>query len=212
MATPVISDLRAAMADYERRMHRCGGRMLEERRTRLSAAARALPRPDDILALARQRLDMASGRLSAGLQRNVDVHARQLAQIASPLKPGLLDRPRRLKAERMAELFARSRPALERSFARLSERVVGLDKLRLSLDPNRPLSRGFARVERADGHLAVSAAGLVSGEAVVLTFADGKRGAVIDGEASTVAPPAPPSAKPARPKAAAPPINQGDLF
>jgi len=46
---------------------------------------------------------------------------------------------------------------------------------------------------------------------VVLTFADGKRGAVIDGEPSAV-PPAPAAPKPARPKAASPPINQGDLF
>ena len=211
MATPVISELRAAIADYERRLHRCGGRALEERRTRLNAAARALPRPDDILALARQRLDMASGRLGAGLRRNVDVHARQLAQVSSPLKPGLLDRPRRLKAERLAELSARTGPALQRSLARLVDRVAALDKLRRSLDPDRPLSRGFARVQRADGHLATSAGGLQTGEAVVLTFADGKRGAVIDGEPSAV-PPAPAAPKPARPKAASPPINQGDLF
>ncbi len=211
IATPVIGDLRAAMADYERRMHRCGGRMLEDRRTRLSAAARARPRTAELLAIAQQRLDMASGRLGAGLQRNVDVHARQLAQVASPLKPGLLDRPRRLKAERLAELATRARPALERSLARLGDRVAALDKLRRSLDPDRPLSRGFARVQHADGRLAASAGGLTSGEAVVLTFADGRRGAVIDGEASTVAP-APAAPKPARPKAAAPPISQGDLF
>ena len=48
---------------------------------------------------------------------------------------------------------------------------AALDKLRRSLDPDRPLSRGFARVQHADGRLAASAGGLRSGEAVVLTFA-----------------------------------------
>ncbi len=210
MATPVISDLRAAMADYERRMQRCGGRMLEERRTRLAAAARALPRPAELLAIAQQRLDIASGRLAAGLQRNVDAHARQLAQVASPLKPGLLDRPRRLKAERLAEVFARAHPALVRTLVRLDDRVEALDKLRRSLDPDRPLSRGFARVQRADGHLAASAAILASGETVTLTFADGTRGAVIDGEPSLVSAPPPP--KPARSRPPPPPTGQGDLF
>lgn len=210
MATPVISELRAAVADYERRMHRCGGRLLEERRTRLAAAARALPRPAELLAIAQQRLDIASGRLAAGLQRNVDAHARQLAQVASPLKPGLLDRPRRLKAERLAEISARAAPALNRTLARLGDRVEALDKLRRSFDPDRPLSRGFARVQRADGHLAVSAAALVSGEAVTLTFADGTRGAVIDGEPSPVPPPA--ASKPPRARTAPPPTGQGDLF
>ena len=211
MATPVIAELRAAVADYERRMHRCSGRALEERRTRLNAAARALPRPDDILALAQQRLDLASGRLAAGLQRNVDAHARQLAQVASPLKPGLLDRPRRLKAERVADLSARAQPALLRTLNRLGERVEALDKLRRSFDPDRPLSRGFARVQRADGHLATSASALASGEAVVLTFADGKRDAVIDGEGSASPPPSVASKAP-RPKPPPAPTAQGDLF
>ena len=84
-----------------------------------------------------------------------------------------------------------------------AERLASLDKLRLSYDPNGPLGRGFARVEKADGHLATSAAALSSGEQVQLVFADGKRGAVIDG----ARPSAPPAARPQ----AAPP-QQGDLF
>jgi exodeoxyribonuclease VII large subunit len=209
LATPVLAELRAAIFDYERRLTQCSGRMLEERRTRLSAAARGLPRPADILALAQQRFDHAAGRLGAGLQRNVAVHATQLARIASPLKPGLLDRPRTLKAQRLAETAARMAPALDRKLDRMSERLASLDKLRLSLNPDGPLKRGFARVERADGHLVREGASLASGEAVSLVFADGRRGAVIDGEASAVTPPAP---APKTPRPKAPPAGQGDLF
>jgi len=206
LATPVLAELRAAMADYQRRMANCSGRMLEDRRARLAGAARGLPRPADILALAQQRFDLASGRLGAGLQRNVAVHATQLARIASPLKPGLLDRPRALKTQRLAEVSARMAPAVDRRLERLSDRLANLDKLRLSLNPDGPL----ARVERADGHLARSAAGLEAGEGVTLVFADGKRGAVIDGEPAARPAPVAPAPKAPKPKPAAP--GQGDLF
>jgi exodeoxyribonuclease VII large subunit len=212
LATPVLAELRAAMADYERRMANCSNRMLEDRRTRLAGAARGLPRPTDILALAQQRFDLASGRLGAGLQRNVAVHAQQLARIASPLKPGLLDRPRALKAQRLAETAARMKPAVERRLERLAERLVATEKLRVSLDPKGALKRGFVWVKRSDGHLARSAGALAPGEGVTLVFADGDRGAVIDGTPSAAPPPAPPApaARPPRPKAAPP--GQGDLF
>src|SRR5580658_4047508 len=79
MATPVLSELKAAVSGQEGRMIACGGRAIELRRTRLSAAARGLPRPQDLLGLATQRLDIAAGRLAAGLHRNVAVHAQALA-------------------------------------------------------------------------------------------------------------------------------------
>lgn len=200
LATPVLAELRAAIADYDRRLSRCGGRALEDRRQRLAGAARGLPRPADLLALASQRFDHAAGRLGAGLQRNVAAHAHDLARVASPLKPGLLRRPNALKADKLAELWSRLQPCAERRLTREKERLVSLDKLRLSFNPDGPLKRGFARVHRADGSLARSAPALASGEAVRLVFHDGERGAVVDAEAR-------PSAKP---KAAKP--EQGDLF
>jgi exodeoxyribonuclease VII large subunit len=209
MVTPVLADLKAATADLERRMLRCASRGFEDRRNRLQAAARGLPRPDDLLALKRQGFDLVSGRLGSALERNASAHERDLVRIASRLSPGLLDRPRKLKAERVREFAARLRPAVLRGLARAEERVAALTQLHRSLNPDGPLQRGFARVHRADGGLVRSAAALASGEAVRLVFADGDKGAVVDGEA----PPAPaqkPVAKPARaPKV---PSGQGDLF
>jgi len=200
MATPVLAELAAAIADYERRITRCGGRMLEDSRQRLAGAARGLPRPADLLGLAGQRFDNVAGRLGAALSRNVAAHAQDLTRVASPLKPGLLDRPRTLKAERLAELWARLSPLAARRIDRAVERLTALDKLRLSLSPDGPLDRGFARIHHADGSLARSARGLASGEAVRLVFADGDRGAVVDGART-------PSGKP-KPAAS----SQGDLF
>ena len=106
------------------------------------------------------------------------------------------------------EALSRRLPALaRRALTQAGDRLTALDKLRLSLDPDRPLSRGFARVERPDGRLVRSAGGLERGEAVKLIFHDGERGAVID-----VAAP-PPAATPRRaPAPPAPPAEQGKLF
>jgi exodeoxyribonuclease VII large subunit len=207
MATPVLAELRAAVADYSGRLSRHAGRMIEDRRQRLAGAR--LPRKEDLLSLASQRFDHASSRLAAGLQRNVAAHERDFARVTSPLKPGLLLRHQQVETDRLTRLSARMAPAAERGVARAAERLASLSKLHLSLNPDRPLTRGFARVERADGSLARSADALSSGEAVNLVFADGKRGAVVDGVGSAPMPAAPVTPKP---KPRTPSIDQGDLF
>ncbi|WP_395444249.1 exodeoxyribonuclease VII large subunit [Caulobacter sp. UC70_42] len=238
MATPVLAELRALISDFDRRLNRSGARLIEDRRTRLVSAARGLPRPDDILALAQQRFDIASGRLDAALHRNTTVHAQELLKVTARLTPEVLTRQRAIKAERVGDLGRRldlaarrapdrvaqhaRLPALwqrlnaagERRLQRDAERLAGLEKLRQSLNPERPLELGFALVRKGDGTLARSASDLVSGERVNLKFKSGDRDAVIDGEGGFVPPPAPTSA-PAprpRPKPAAPPVDQGDLF
>ena len=182
IATPVLAELKALTADLQRRLVRCAGRVLEERRTRLTSAQRGLPRPADLLALASQRFDHASSRLGAGLERNVAVHRLALVRVADRLTPGLLDRPRRLRAERLAEIAARMRPAMDRFTHRAAERLQSLDKLRVSFNPDGPLKRGFARVHHADGALARVGAALRSGELVSLVFLDATRQAIVDGE------------------------------
>jgi exodeoxyribonuclease VII large subunit len=205
----VLIELKGAIADFERRLNRCGSAALESRRQRLADLARGLPSRADLLALPTQRFDLAASRLGAGLQRNVAAHGQDLARIASSLKPGLLLREQQLKTARLAEVWRQMRPCAQRKLETLTERLAAIEKLRLSYNPKGPLSRGFAWVEKADGHLATSATALESGEAVSLVFADGKRGAVIDGAPSpALAPrPAPPAAR-AKPPAP----GQGDLF
>ena len=126
--------------------------------------------------------------------------------MAGRFAPGLLDRPRRLKGERVADLWTRLPPAMERRLGRASEALGNLDKLRLSFNPDGPLKRGFARVHHADGHLARAAGDLKPGEAVRLVFQDGERGAVVAGGAG----PAPATARPARKPGGG--VDQSDLF
>ena len=229
IATPVLAELRALVLDYGRRTYRCTHHQLETRRTRLSAAARGLPRPADLLALASQRYDLASGRHAAALERNVAAHERDLIGATARLTPALLSAPTRMKAAAVASLgvrldsAARRAPDAQAARARLpdlgrrldaawarrlalaSERLVQMDKLRLSLDPDRPLTLGFARVTRADGRLARIGRELAAGEALTLTFADRTPvGAHVDG-GGVAAPP-----RLARRSPAA--VPQGELF
>jgi exodeoxyribonuclease VII large subunit len=230
MATPVLAELKAALADQQRRLLQCGGRMIEERRSRLNAAARGLPRPADVLALASQRFDIIAGRLAAALSRNTEVHAQAFTRTTARFAPALLERPRRLKAQRLDELSrrfilaARRGPeraaqnarlpvldqrlasALERRLKGAQDRLIQLDKLRLSLDPNRPLALGFALVRRPDGAIVRRGGELRAGETVVLQFADARRAAVIEGAPHAEAPAR------ARPAAKPPSGGQGDLF
>lgn len=201
MATPVLSELKAAVADYERRLARSGGRVLEDRRARLTSAARALPRPADLLALASQRFDIASGRLGAALERNTAVHERELVRTTARLSRGVLDRKLADQAKRLSEFNLRFNRTVPLTFDREDLRIANLGKLLASLNPDSPLDRGFARVHHADGSLARSAAGLAAGEGVTLKFRDGERGAVVDGT---------PAARTPKPKP--PPPDQGSLF
>jgi exodeoxyribonuclease VII large subunit len=117
-----------------------------------------------------------------------------------------------VQRQRLDGVTARLKPAMARRLERASERFDALSKLYASVDPDRPLQRGFARVTRADGSIVHAGARLASGEEVAIKFGDQVvRQAVIDGtgEAQPVAPTAPKLAK-SRPKAEPP--AQGDLF
>jgi exodeoxyribonuclease VII large subunit len=200
MATPVLAELAAALADHERRLHHCGARAIETRRTRLSAAARGLPRPTDLLAIATQRLDIAAGRLSAALHRNTAVHAEALARASGALKPRLLEREVGEKRQQVARAVSRLPVLMGRRIDREFERLAVLERQRVSLNPEGPLERGYALVRRADHTLALSGHALVSGEPITLKFRDETRGAVVDGS------------PPRRHRAAVRDPGQGDLF
>ncbi len=157
----------------------------------------------DLLAVSTQRLDLASGRLGAALAANVAAHRQELTAKAASLRPRLLTGAIEVKDATLQALAKRLEPLVRRTFDRAADRLGSLEKLRLSLDPDRPLSRGFARVERADGRLVRDAGAVKSGETVKLVFHDGDRAAVIDG----AAPPAAAGRKPPPPRA-----EQGSLF
>jgi exodeoxyribonuclease VII large subunit len=112
IATPVLADLAATLADHERRMASSTRRHLDHGRVRFAAAAARLPRLPDLMAIATQRLDIASGRLSAALGANVAAHRHQLTTAAASLRPHLLQRLTEAKARALSACSERLAAAL----------------------------------------------------------------------------------------------------
>jgi exodeoxyribonuclease VII large subunit len=115
MATPVLAELKAVVSDHGARMHRCGGRVIEDRRGRIQHAERTLRRAPDLVEMAAQRFGIIAGRLGAGLARNAAAHERDLVRVATRLSPMLLQRPQSILRQRLNALGERLGAGLARN-------------------------------------------------------------------------------------------------
>ena len=158
IATPVLADLRFTVADLERRLERAGARLLDDRRTRLRAVARGLPaRPEELVAVAQQRLDHASSRLASGLHRNTALHERRFVAQASRLGRGLLDRVLERRGDRLAGAGDRFQAAQNASAAKYERQLLQVCA-KLNLDRlNRLIDQREARLSAATARWAGTA-------------------------------------------------------
>lgn len=145
-AVPKHSELVEATTSLALRLVSGMRRVIEGARTHLKAAARGLPRREDLLALPRQRFDAVEQRLGRALLANTRAHAMRLARVSSRLHPRLLEARLHRCRDRLEALSRHSRDALSRlAGARRSryERVAG----RLSIESVRArLLRGRERL------------------------------------------------------------------
>lgn len=131
-AVPVRAELLANLATLSGRHMRAVSRAMADRGNRLRAAARALPRPDDILALARQRYDAVAGRRALALRANTHAHRLAFERTQAALVPRQLQS--RLKEHRrwLHDLDARQpramRRIIEQSTIRLEAQVMQLPR------------------------------------------------------------------------------------
>ena len=172
-AVPVRADLLAEVARLDARMQGGLRRGMDERQTRVRSAARALPRPDEILALVRQRFDSASGRLVQALKANTREHGVRLNRIAprltlAPMRTMIANERRSLDLS-----GRRAAQALSRLVAFQRQRFDGVAKLAESLSYKSVLRRGFALVRDDKGKPVHSAADVSQWAPLRLEFADG---------------------------------------
>ena len=152
IAVPVLADLRHTLATYGLRTERCARRYHERAGERLAALVRVLPRRDAILGPQRQKADDLAARLGLALERRIGAARRELDRSAGALRPAMLD----------ARL------------ARATDRLKDMGRLLVSVDPNKPLERGFVRVSaRVGGAIVKDAAAARSAGALTLHFRDG---------------------------------------
>jgi len=185
MAVPVRSELLAAVQSLGARTLRCAHRYHDRADERLRATALRLPRPDALLGPQQQRADDLEARLRRGLGHVLANARGDLARSSGALRPALLE-------QRVARGFERIRSV--RLDPRLITRPLGdardqLDQLwrvAQSLHPDKPLERGYARVERRGGGTVSSARTAQAAGALALHFADGSVSVRVEREARPV--------------------------
>ncbi|WP_093004282.1 exodeoxyribonuclease VII large subunit [Sphingomonas palmae] len=148
IAVPVLADLRYTLDAMSARTARCASRHVERGRERLTALARLLPSRDRLLGPQRQRMDEAATRADRALERRVANARGTLDRVAGAIRPATLER--RLEA------------------ARRSLSDVG--RLVESLNPDRILERGYARVTTPAGATITSAQAALDAGALTLHF------------------------------------------
>ena len=179
MAVPVRLDLVTQVLNLETRLASAANRTLDERRTRLMAATRGLPRPQRLIDDARQRLDDWGERLTNGLTVGLDRRRRQLAVAAAQLKS---PEPRIAHARQQLQGEAR---ALDAAIAALMrERLNRFRQAAALLESysyERVLERGFALVFDRFGRLLTRVKDLRPRAGIRLRFSDGEAPATVDG-------------------------------
>jgi len=164
IAVPVLADLRLTIEGHRTRTERCARRYVERGRERTAALARCLPRLDQLLSPQRQRADEAAARLGRGLERRVTTARGTLDRAGGALRPATLLRQ------------------VEAARARLD----GTWRLVQSLNPDRVLERGYARVTTRAGETLASAAAAQQAGALTLRFGDGGVDVAVEGKPGRV--------------------------
>ncbi|WP_340265631.1 exodeoxyribonuclease VII large subunit [Sphingobium mellinum] len=185
MAVPVRAELMAMLTEQGLRMNRAVRRGAGQARERLEMQARLMPTPDTLLAPQRQRLDQLSEGLGSGLRHRVADARVRLGQVGGALRVPLLDRLLDRSKERLDRL--RLRPDyLKRAHDDRATAFDRLSRLFVSLNPDLPLQRGFARVMAGD-RLVKSVADARKTVSVALHFADGAVDATVSSGAPSTA-------------------------
>jgi exodeoxyribonuclease VII large subunit len=217
IAVPVRADLLAAVRELDGRLGRATRRVHALATERSAAVTRRLPAAAMLLQAAQQRLDDAVDRLPRALIRRVAEARGDLAEASGALRPKLLiDRVERARQALFAEqrilkragdhALARARERWERIRLspdpikrRIADAHATLDRLRRIAEqahPNKPLERGYVRVERRSGGVVTTAAAARAAAALTLHFVDGKVDATVDSASVPRRPAAPAAGQP----------------
>ena len=191
---------------------------------RLDLAVARLPKPERVFEPLRQkmamlrlpplkslitdfsrRLDITLARLAPALSASQNRHASRLSSAAQRLRPEPISQNIGRQSLTLSQLSGRTELAVKRKLTQDAQRLAKAGQLLDAYSYQGVLERGYALVQNGAGDVVRSKDKVDAGEGVTLTFADGKRKAVIEG-ASTK------KIKPNKLINKAPAAPQGDLF
>jgi len=180
IAVPVRSELLAQLRETGLRTARCAVRALERSGEQLENSLRRFPAAEALLAPQQQRLDELSERLPRALRARLS-HARaDLGQAAGALRPSLLDSNLRRGRERLHAV--RLNPALVQRRIEEGRRTLdSLWRIAAQAHPDKPLAKGYARIEDQEGHTLISAEAARAAVRLRLVFGDGRVDATVGG-------------------------------
>ena len=162
IAVPVLRELAATLDEFGLRQRKCALRPVQLGRERLEARVARLPNPEALALPHSQRLDDLAQRVRRGL-----------AERAARARERLIEKGGKLSA-----------PLLRSNLLHARERLVTLERVMRSLDPDSVLQRGYARVTDAAGRTLTNAATAAKEAALTLRFRDGSLEVVPAGSAA----------------------------
>jgi exodeoxyribonuclease VII large subunit len=165
LAVPVRAELMAQLGELQHRAQHCLSRRIERGHERFDLTICRWPEPQAIFAPMIQRLDEVGERLPRSLAARAGSARADLNLVAGRLR----------------------RDVVDQRIARLTEQLSSLWRLAELAHPDKPLSRGFARVTGRDGKTLTLARDARAAQRLTLHFGDGAVDASVDGS-----PPAPP--------------------
>jgi len=175
---PKFADLIGDLADRQGRLRVAIRRRLEGERTHLKAAARGLPRLDDLVTLPRQRFDMLERRLAHALVANTQALHTRATRASSRLNPTNLRQRIAHAGQRLQTTASRLDRALTSRIITQRNALNANGKLLHSLGYRNVLSRGYAIVRNQDGAMARQANQISDGAHLNIEFVDGHIAAV----------------------------------
>jgi exodeoxyribonuclease VII large subunit len=173
LAVPVRSELLAQLAELTHRARHCVSRGADRSRERFDLTVCRWPEPQTLFAPVAQRLDDLGERLRRSLSARAGSARADMNLIAGRLRRELLDQ----------------------RIARLGDKLQSVWTMAGLVHPERPLSRGFARVTARDGRTLTRVGDARAAKAVTLHFGDG----AADAEVGADSAPRPVERKPRRP-------------
>ncbi len=224
LAVPVRLELLAWLDDQDARLTRAATGGVDQRKQRLRDLARAMPNLEALLDTPRQRLDRASDRLPAALDRATQIKRLQLSEVsgslrptalsrlvvdaktkledrASRLNPALLDRDTERKRDKLTQITGRLARVSQGQVDGWRKRVEALERVRQTLGYEETLMRGYA-VVRGDGDVITTKGAAKKAAVLEIQFQDGRYKLGAASAASTVR----------KAKKDKPPPDQGSLF
>jgi exodeoxyribonuclease VII large subunit len=153
-----------------------------------------LPAPQSLLAA--KSVQLSALRIPSP-KRLIETKTARLGNLR--LRPDSLLRRVDMQSRQTQQLTMRAQSASRRMIDRQEQRLLRASKLLDAYSYQGVLERGYALVQDETGEVIRSKDGAQSGQTVTLTFADGSRGAVMDGDAASK-PKSKPKAKTKKPQ------------